>query len=67
MPRTFIDDNFGTYDIQDEGDVEFYRDVQQRSRLKRCKGCGRKVRLLPHYAYCNDCTETLERGGDLHG
>jgi len=65
MPRTFIDDNFGTYDIEDEGDVDFYHDVQCRSVLKHCAGCGRKVKLLPEYSYCDSCATRIERGFDL--
>ena len=65
MPRSYYDDNFGHYDIEDESDVEFYQDVQRRSVLKKCEGCGNKVRLLPDYGYCNSCAEKLERGQDL--
>ena len=56
------DDNYGSYDIQDEDDVRWYRSVQRRSVSKRCSGCGRKVKLLPEYVYCNSCMERLERG-----
>jgi hypothetical protein len=63
--RTYYDDNFGHYEINDETDVAFYHQVQKESRLKKCQGCGRKVRLRPDYAYCNSCATILERGGDL--
>jgi hypothetical protein len=66
MPRTFVDDNYGTYDIQDEEDVEFYNQVQKDSRLRKCKGCGQKKRLRPGYI-CDSCATILERGGDLDG
>jgi len=65
MPRTYVDDNFGTWDIESPEDVEFYNTVQRESRVKKCQGCGRRVRLRPDYAYCNRCADTLERGGDL--
>jgi rRNA maturation endonuclease Nob1 len=63
MP-TYHDDNFGCYDVQDEDDVKFYRQVQKESRLKTCRGCGRKVRLRPDYAICNSCADRAERGMD---
>jgi rRNA maturation endonuclease Nob1 len=66
MPRTYHDDNFGCYDIQDEDDVEFYKQVQRESVWKKCQGCGRKVKLRPDYGICNSCAERLERGQDLY-
>ncbi len=63
MP-TYYDDNFGCYDIQDEDDVAFYKQVQRESVLKKCRGCGRKVRLRPDYAICNSCADRAERGMD---
>lgn len=65
MPRTYFDDNFGHWDIQDEDDIDFYHQVQRESVEKTCKGCGRRVKLRPEYAYCNNCATILERGGDL--
>jgi hypothetical protein len=65
MPRTYVDDNFGTYRIEDEDDVEFYHSVQRRSRRRKCDGCGRSVKLLPGYGYCDGCATKLERGMDL--
>jgi rRNA maturation endonuclease Nob1 len=65
MPRTYIDDNYGQYDIESQEDVDFYFETQQKSVLKKCKGCGRKVKIKPEYALCNSCAEKLERGGDL--
>jgi len=63
---TYIDDNFGVYQhMDDEEDVAFYRDVQRRSVAKKCKGCGRTVKILPEYAYCNECATRLENGQDL--
>jgi len=63
--RTYVDDNYGTYDIQDEDDIEFYNQVQRESVRKKCQGCGRMVRLRPDYAICDSCANKLERGGDL--
>ena len=60
-----VDDNFGTYEIEDEDDLQFYRDVQDRSVETVCQGCGRKVKLLPHYAYCDSCARKREQGFDI--
>lgn len=67
MPRSYYDDNFGEYEIESQEDIDFYFQTQRNSVKKKCQGCGRMVKLLPDYAYCNACTETLERGGDLYG
>jgi hypothetical protein len=64
MP-TYYDDNFGHYEIRSEEDIEFYHQNQKKSVLKKCEGCGNKVKLLPHYAYCNSCADKIERGYDL--
>lgn len=63
--RTFVDDNFGCYDIQDEDDLDFYFQVQRESVMKICDGCGRRVKLRPDYSYCNRCAEKIERGWDI--
>jgi len=63
--RTYVDDNFGTYDIRDEDDVAFYQEMQRQSVRKRCQGCRRWVKIRRDYAYCNTCCEKLEHGGDL--
>ena len=62
--RTYIDDNFGTYEIESEEDIEWYHQVQEESVWKICKACTRKVKLRPDYGICNFCAEILERGGD---
>lgn len=66
---TYYDDNFGHWEDMDgpDGDDnrEFYRDVQRRSVRKKCKGCGRMVKILPDYAYCNSCADKIEKGYDL--
>ena len=64
MP-SYYDDNFGFYEIESEDDIEFYHRNQKRSVLKKCQACGRKVRLLPDYAYCNSCVNKLENGFDV--
>jgi hypothetical protein len=64
MP-SYYDSNFGWYEIDNEDDVAFYHEVQKRSVLKTCQGCGRKVKLLPNYVICNTCAERAERGGDF--
>jgi hypothetical protein len=65
MPRSYYDDNYGRWDIDDPDDLEFYHQTQRKSVRKKCQGCGRMVRIKPDYAYCNSCAEKLERGGDL--
>jgi len=62
---TYHDDNFGVWDMRDSDDMDFYREVQRNSVTKRCDGCGRKVRLLPHYAYCDSCATKREQGWDI--
>jgi rRNA maturation endonuclease Nob1 len=65
MPRSYYDDNYGYYDIDSQEDIDFYFETQKNSVRKKCKGCGRTVKLRRDYAYCNSCATTLERGGDL--
>ena len=55
--RSYYDDNFGHWDIESEEDVEFYHQVQKESVLKKCKKCGRKVKLRPEYDYCGPCVD----------
>lgn len=62
---SYFDDNFGHWEIEDQDDLDFYRQVQRESVEKRCTGCGRLVRLRPDYSLCNRCCDVLERGGDL--
>lgn len=62
---TYIDDNFGTYEIQDESDIEFYHEIQATNVTKKCRGCGRIVKIQPQYAYCDSCATRLENGADL--
>lgn len=62
---SYYDDNYGWYDIEDEEDVDFYHSVQSQSVEKECRGCGRTVRIMPQYAYCNGCADAKERGWDF--
>ena len=64
MP-SYYDDNFGAWDMDEEGSEEFYEQVQQRSVYKKCKGCGKMVHILPQYGYCNSCADKIERGQEL--
>lgn len=64
MP-SYVDDNFGTYDMEDEDDLEFYRQVQAESVWKRCAGCHRRVKIRPDFGYCNTCAGRRERGEDI--
>lgn len=60
------DDNFGHWDDMDDPDVaEYYHRVQAQSVETTCKGCRRRVRLMPQYAYCYACAATIERGGEI--
>ena len=66
MSRLYMDDNFGAWHDMDDPDTrDFYRQVQKELRLKKCHGCGRKVRIRPQYAYCNSCADKREQGWDL--
>lgn len=62
---TYVDDNYGHYEIEDSEDIEFYHRVQRESVKKTCKGCGRTVRLRPDYAYCDGCATKIEQGYDV--
>lgn len=59
---TLVDDNFGVWDVRDEDDVEFYKEVSRRSVEKVCSMCGRTVRIMPQYDKCNSCADALEGG-----
>lgn len=61
MP-SYYDDNFGHWEIRDEDDREHYFNVQRTNVLKKCEGCGRKVKLQPQYGFCNSCAEKRENG-----
>ena len=63
--RSYYDDNFGHWNVEDEDDLEFYNQVQKESVVKKCQGCGRRVKLRPDYGYCNSCADKAERGWDF--
>lgn len=66
MGRTYYDENFGYWEGMDEEENrEFYRDVSARSVRKKCQGCGRMVKILPDYVYCNSCADKIERGQEF--
>tara|TARA_R100001594_G_scaffold42369_1_gene74425 strand:- start:8753 stop:8962 length:210 start_codon:yes stop_codon:yes gene_type:complete len=66
-----FDDNFGEWEGMSpshpdfEDNLRFYKQVQARSVVKTCRGCDRKVRILPDYAYCDGCATKIEQGWDL--
>lgn len=62
---SYYDDNFGWWDIEDEDDVEAYHRMQKTNVEKKCAGCGRMVRIQPHYAYCDPCATKIEQGWDF--
>ena len=63
---TYYDDNFGHWDDMEDIDVlNYYHYVQRVSVDKECQGCGRIVRLLPNYGYCDSCATARERGMDI--
>jgi hypothetical protein len=62
----YYDDNFGHWeDMDQEENREFYKKVQKESIIKKCQGCGAKVKIMPHYAYCNACADRIEKGMDI--
>jgi hypothetical protein len=61
MP-SYYDDNYGFYEIESQDDVDFYFERQRSNVLKKCKGCGRKVRIQPDYVICNRCADAQEKG-----
>ena len=63
---TYYDDNFGHWDNMDDPDMQaFHKETQRKSVWKKCSGCGRRVRILPDYAYCNSCATKREQGWDI--
>lgn len=61
----YYDDNFGHWDIQDDEDLEFYRRLQESNVEKICVGCGRTVKIQPHYDVCDSCATKREQGWDI--
>lgn len=65
MPE-YYDDNYGNWDDMDDPDmVDFYHQTQRQSVSKKCKGCGRMVRIKPEYGYCDSCATKREQGWDF--
>lgn len=62
---SYYDDNYGWYEIESPEDVEFYHQTQRESVRKKCKGCGRIVKIKREYAYCNSCADKIEKGYDI--
>jgi len=66
---SYYDDNFGHWEDMDgpdgEENREFYKRVQATNVRKKCQGCGKMVRIQPHYAYCNTCADKIEKGYDF--
>ena len=63
---SYYDSNYGHWDMEDgQDDVDFYHDVQRRSVIKTCQGCDQRVKLLPQYAYCDNCATKIEQGWDI--
>jgi len=63
MGGSYYDDNFGHWENTDDPDVRaFYRRVQAESVEKKCRGCGRLVKLRPQYGYCDGCATKRENG-----
>jgi hypothetical protein len=63
---SYYDDNFGLWEDMDDPDTrEYYNYVQRISVDKECNGCGRIVRILPNYGYCDSCASMRESGIDF--
>ena len=58
----YFDQNFGEWDMSEEGMVDFFCEVQATNVEKECEGCGNIVKIQSHYAYCNDCADAIEQG-----
>lgn len=65
MTSSYYDDNFGEYEIESEEDIEFYHRIQKTNVEKECVGCGRTVRIQPHYDVCDSCARKREQGWDI--
>jgi hypothetical protein len=62
----YYDDNFGVWEGMEDPDMQVFYDKIQRTNVeKECAGCGRIVKIQPHYAYCNSCADARERGMDI--
>ncbi len=60
----YYDDNFGEWqNMDEEGMVEFYHQVQRDSVLKKCQQCGEQVRIRKSYVICGSCADANEGVG----
>ena len=59
---TYYDENFGCWDMSEEGSKEFYHKVQSSNIEKECGECGKIVYLQPQYSICNTCADMIEKG-----
>jgi hypothetical protein len=60
----YYDDNFGEWqNMEEEGMVEFYHQVQKDSVLKKCQQCGEQVRIRRSYVICSRCADVNEGVG----
>lgn len=68
---SYYDDNFGWWDGMDPGhpdyddNMAFRRHVERNSVWKNCHGCGRRVKIMPQYGYCDSCATKREQGWDI--
>lgn len=60
---SYYDDNYGWYEIESQDDVDFYHETQRASVWKKCKECGKRVKIRKDYAICNSCADRIERTG----
>ena len=61
----YYDDNFGHWDGMDDPEMRsFYWEVQKTNVRKKCRCCGKMVRLRPDYDMCNSCADAHEQGID---
>lgn len=62
---SYYDDNYGHWEGMDEEENrEHYRRTQATNVWKKCRGCGKRVKIQPQYGYCNACATARERGVD---
>jgi hypothetical protein len=59
---SYYDDNYGHYEIESQEDIDFYHEIQRASVWKKCKDCGKQVKIKPEYGICNSCADKRERG-----
>lgn len=60
--KSYYDDNFGHWDIEDEDDVEMYHRFQRSNVAKICRTCEQEVFIQPQYDQCDRCATREEQG-----